>query len=462
MTMDDINRYKKGNRKFKRIGFLSHFAFLDNSLSWFYFILICFLSVLFLTSSGQASNHDYQKKRIALQAGTVLLGDNLEVKKEMTILVYQGRIEKILDGYHTPKNAEIINLKTHFILPGLIDSHVHLLFEFSPDIALKTVRQSQADKALNGAMHALRTLRAGFTTVQDVGGTEEIFALRNAIEKGKIPGPRILASGRAITPTGGHGDVHGYKQEIIDLMQGRNTCDGVANCRKAVREAVKRGADVIKITATGGVLSNTKAGVDQQFFKDELKAIIETAHLLGRKVTAHAHGKTGIESALKAGIDSIEHGSYLDEKTAMLFKQKNAYLIPTLLAGKTVYEWEWLPEASRKKAKQVAPVMENMIKIAYKKGVNLAFGTDSGVSRHGDNAKEFQYLTEAGIGMKEAIIIATKNAADHLGILTDTGTIEQGKYADIIAVKENPLEDYRSLLNIDFVMKQGMIYKTPN
>ena len=246
-------------------------------------------------------------------------------------------------------------------------------------------------------------------------------------------------------------------------MQSDTICDGPAECRAAVRQAVKNGADVIKITATGGVLSNTNAGTDQQFFKDELEAIVEAATKMGRKVTAHAHGRIGIESALKAGVQSIEHGTYLDEGTAELFKKHDATLVPTVMAGMTVVDWaenkDWLPPNSVKKALEVGPQMQDMARLAYENGVNIAFGTDTGVSEHGKNAEEFTYMVAAGMSEMEAIESATTVAAKHIGLFDVIGTLEKGKYADLIGVDGNPLEKIEELRDVDFVMKGGKIYK---
>ena len=345
----------------------------------------------------------------------------------------------------------------------MIDSHVHLRMEWNPNIRLDGVTQEAGDIAYNAAVNARKTLMAGFTAVQDVGGPKEVFALRRAVNAGKIPGPHIKASGPAISATGGHGDAHGYREDILDLYKSKTICDGPNDCRRAVRAAVKGGADVIKITATGGVLSNTNAGTGQQFFDDELVAIVETAKKMGRKVTAHAHGKGGIESALKAGVKSIEHGTYMDRDTARLFKKYDATLVPTVLAGMTVVDWatnhDFLPPNSAKKALEVGPQMQEMLRIAYSGGVNVAFGTDTGVSAHGDNAQEFLYMIEAGMSEMQAIKAATVVAAKHIGMDTEIGTLEAGKAADIIAVKGDPLTDIKELLDVDFVMKGGVVYK---
>jgi len=400
-----------------------------------------------------------------IHAGQVLAIPGQAPLSNRTLVVQDGKIIGIESGFITRPGAEVIDLKTMFILPGLIDSHVHLASEWSPSVRLDGVTKEAGDIAYDAADHARKTLMAGFTAVQDVGGPKEVFALRRAINTGKLPGPHIKASGPPISATGGHGDVHGYVEDILDLNKSKTICDGADDCRRAVRAAVKSGADVIKITATGGVLSNTNAGTEQQFFDDELAAIVETAKKMGRKVTAHAHGKTGIESALKAGVLSIEHGTYLDPETARLFKQNNATLVPTVLAGMTVVDWatneSFLPPASAKKALEVGPKMQAMLTTAWENGITIAFGTDTGVSKHGDNAQEFQYMIKAGMSEMDAIKAATSVAAKHISMDSDIGTLEAGKFADLIAVDENPLEDINALLDVDFVMKGGKVYKTP-
>lgn len=398
-----------------------------------------------------------------IHAGTVLAEPGKAPSSQQTIVVEDGKIRSIEAGYKTAGADKVIDLKNSFVLPGLIDSHVHLRSELGPQTRLHGVVREDADVAFVAAHNAKKTLMAGFTAVQDVGGPKEIFALRRAVNAGLVPGPHIRAAGSAVSVTGGHGDNHGYRQDILHMFASPTICDGPAECRHAVRKAVKNGADVIKITATGGVLSNTNAGTSQQFFDDELKDIVETAEKMGRRVTAHAHGKDGIESALNAGVHSIEHGTFLDDSTAKLFKRKNAYLIPTALAGATVVDMaknsNFLPPASAQKALLVGPRMEMMLKSAIENNVKIAFGTDSGVSKHGDNAKEFPLLVKAGMSEMAAIKSATVVASEHIQMSEKIGTLEPGKYADLIAVDGNPLEDINELLDVDFVMKGGIVYK---
>jgi imidazolonepropionase-like amidohydrolase len=398
-----------------------------------------------------------------IQAGHVLAVPGEGYLTNQTILVEDGRIVSVTPGFTKPKNYPVIDLKTAYVLPGLIDCHVHITSENGPNERIKEFENSDVDSAFDGAAFALVTLKAGFTTVQDVGGSNDaIFGLRDAIARGAVAGPRIRASGNAVSVTGGHGDVNGYSAPVMALFTAKSVCNGADDCRRAVREQVKQGADVIKITATGGVLSNTAAGLEQQFSPAEFEAIVEAAHAMGRKVTAHAHGKSGIEAALRAGVDSIEHGTYLDDETIALFKEKGATLVPTVLAGITVSGWTnepWLPEASRKKAAIVGPLMLDMLRRAHEGGVNVAFGTDTGVSRHGDNAKEFALMVEAGFTPEEAIRAATIGASEHVQMSADIGTLETGKYADLIAVTKDPLKNIKELESVDFVMKGGEVVR---
>lgn len=399
-----------------------------------------------------------------IHAGYLLAKPGEGYLQKQTVIVKDGRIVSVEAGYKPgPKGVPVIDLRNAYVLPGLIDSHVHITSESGPDQRIKEFEETTVDQAFDGAGYAYKTLLAGFTTVQDVGGSNDaVFGLRDAIDKGFVPGPRMRAAGQAISVTGGHGDVNGYAPDVMALFTGTNICNGADDCRRAVRQQVKEGADVIKITATGGVLSNTKAGLEQQFTDEELVAIVEAAHSMGRQVTAHAHGKAGIESALRAGIDSIEHGTYTDDETIALFKEHNATLVPTILAGATVTGWvnePWLPAPSRAKAAIVGPLMQDMLRRAHEGGVTVAFGTDTGVSKHGDNAQEFALMVGAGFTPEEAIRSATVTASEHVEMDADIGTIEAGKYADIIALNGNPLKDVTELEDVDFVMKGGVVYK---
>lgn len=388
------------------------------------------------------------------------------VLTQQTILVRDGKIVSITAGYTTaPRGAKVVDLKSGFVLPGLIDSHVHITSEQGPDARLNQFMMTSSDGAIAGAGYALKTLQAGFTTVADLGAdAEAILALRNGVAKGIIPGPRIITSAGAISVHGGHGDANGIPSDMVPLLRGPGVCSGADDCARATRERVRDGADLIKITATGGVLSNTAAGLGQQFTDDELKSIVQAAHAMGRRVTAHAHGADGINSFLKAGGDSIEHGTYANEESAQLFKANGAYLIPTLLAGDFVAREAakpntFLQPAQKAKALEAGPKMQDMLRRMHAAGVKIAFGTDTGVSAHGDNAQEFALMVGAGMTPLQTIQAATVNAAGHFSLTAEIGSIAAGKTADIIAVGGDPLTNVRELESVDFVMAKGKVYK---
>jgi imidazolonepropionase-like amidohydrolase len=400
-----------------------------------------------------------------VQAGRLLADPSTgKVETNKTVVVTDGRITEIRDGFVSGP-GEVVDLRSSFVLPGLIDTHVHILSQQGPTRDLDAVKESEADRTLDGARYALITLEAGFTTVADVGDDNEaIFALRDGIAKGKVPGPRIVTSGYIITPHGGHSDVHGFRPEVMEVLENPRACSGADECRRMVRKQIQAGADLIKITATGGVLDDSATGVDQQFTDEELVAIVQTAHALGRKVKAHAHGAAGINAALKAGVDSIEHGTYLDADSIKLFKDHDAFLVPTLLAGATVTEEAskpdtWMPPAVKAKALQVGPALIGMARRAHEAGLKIAFGTDSGVSRHGINAREFSLLVKAGLTPQEAITAATVTASQNIGLSSTVGTIAPGKSADMVAVRGDPLKDVSELERVSFVMKAGKVYK---
>lgn len=402
-----------------------------------------------------------------IHAGRVLADPaSGRVLTQQSILVRSGRIVSITAGYSTPANgAAVVDLKNAFVLPGLIDSHVHLASEQGPDARLNGFLKTESDAAIDAAGFAMKTLNAGFTTVADLGGpSESILALRSGVARGVVPGPRIISAAGAVSVHGGHGDANGMPRELAVMFRSPGVCSGADDCARATRERVRDGADIIKITATGGVLSQTAAGLGQQFTDDELKAIVQAAHSMGRKVTAHAHGVDGINSFLKAGGDSIEHGTYADAESARLFKTNGAYLVPTLLAGDFVAReaerpGTFLTPPQIAKAREAGPKMLDMLRRMHAAGVKIAFGTDTGVSAHGDNAQEFALMVKAGMTPLQTIQAATVNAADHFGLSAEIGSISVGKAADIIAVGGDPLSNVRELESVDFVMKGGKVYK---
>jgi imidazolonepropionase-like amidohydrolase len=385
------------------------------------------------------------------------------VLRDKTLVIRGNQVVEIRDGF--VGEGQVVDLRGAFVLPGLIDSHVHLTSQQNPNGRLEEVTQSTATQAMVGARYARRTLNAGFTTVADLGASNEaIFALREAVKRGDVPGPRIIAAGSAVSVHGGHGDTNGYREDIMHVLSPESVCSGAEDCMRAVRLQVRSGADIIKITATGGVLSNTAAGLAQQFSEDELAAIVASAHRMGRQVTAHAHGVDGINAFLKAGGDSIEHGTYLDDESMRLFKAHNAWLVPTLMAGDYVARVAASPDnfftpAQTAKALEAGPKMLDMARRAHAGGVRIAFGTDTGVSAHGDNAQEFALLVRAGLTPLEAIQAATVGAAEHLKISNEAGRLAPGMPADLIAVSGDPLSDVTELERVRFVMKGGQVFR---
>lgn len=402
-----------------------------------------------------------------IHAGELLVIPGEKPRKQQTLVIESGIIKAVRPGYLTADkfgdDVKLIDLKERFVMPGLMDMHVHLQGELGPKNDSEKLRMSDADIAIRSAYFAKNTLMAGFTTVRDLGAKpEQIYALRDGINKGWVEGPRIIASG-GVSVTGGHGDVDGMSPDLLDKYTSKTICDGPYDCRSATRRAIKFGADVIKITSTGGVLSDTNTGTGQQMADDELKEIVDTAHGLGRKVASHAHATQGINAALRAGVDSIEHGSYADKESIKLLKKNGAYLVPTLLAGDTVVNMaktsDFMSEAIKAKAKRVgADMTENFIAV-HQAGVKIAFGTDSGVSQHGTNAREAVLMHQAGMSNSDILISATINGADLISMSDRLGTLEVGKYADIIATDISPLQEIEALLDVDFVMKGGKVYK---
>jgi imidazolonepropionase-like amidohydrolase len=399
-------------------------------------------------------------KRIAIKAGKLLDVKSGRLLERPTILIEGGTIQAVGSNIAVPEGTKEVDLSHATVLPGLVDAHTHLTYE-PGDIGLQELRRSHPLEALVGARNARITLLAGFTAVRNLGanGYSDI-ALRDAINQGLIPGPRIVASGPALGITGGHCDSNLLAPEFQHRSQG--VANGPWEVRAKVRENIKYGADVIKICATGGVMSKGDSVGGQQYTPEEMKAIIEEAHKLERKVAAHAHGAEGIKDAVRAGVDSIEHGSFLDDEGAQLMRERGTYLVPTIFLEDWIRENETrinVPEYAREKFKLVRPVHEQGVARAIRNGVKIAFGTDAAVYPHGMNAHEFAVLVRLGMTPLAAIQSATLNAADLLGLSDRVGTVEPGKLADLIAIEGNPLENVRALENVRFVMKGGRIYK---
>ena len=408
--------------------------------------------------------------KTVIHVGLLIDGSNDNPMNEMSIYVVDNKVSEVVTGYVDPEpDDEYIDLSGYTALPGLIDMHVHLTSnQSSTNRYIERTSLNPADYAIRSVSNAKKTLLAGFTTVRNLGDSDAVtISLRNEISKGTVIGPRIFSAGKSIASTGGHAD--GTNSLNKELSSDPGPMNGIINSSddayKAVRHRYKEGADLIKITATGGVLSNAKNGQNPQMTEEEIRSIVDAARDYGFKVAAHAHGSEGIIRAVKAGVNSIEHGTLMDAEGMALMRQEGVYYVPTLLAGAWVAEKalieDYYPPFVERKALEIGPQLISTFSKAYQAGVKIAFGTDTGVTPHGDNAKEFKLMVDAGMTSKEAILSATLHASILLGEQENLGSISKGKLADIIAVSGNPLEDITNLESVDFVMKDGNVVKKP-
>lgn len=404
-----------------------------------------------------------------IHAGRLIDGTSNNPQQNVTIRIDGNEIVAIERGFSQASEGDtVVDMRHATVMPGFIDMHTHITSQLEPGSYMHRFTLNEADIAYRGQHFANITLQAGFTTVRDLGDSFGVsIALRNAINNGLVDGPRIFTSGKSLATTGGHADpTNGYRRGLVDTP---SPADGVLNgpyeARQAVRARYQEGANVIKLTATGGVLSLADSGDNPQFMDDELAAIVAAARDYGMKVAVHAHGKDGMVRAIKAGVDSIEHGTYMDDEVFALMKEYGTYYVPTITAGKSVAERAeiegYFPAQVRPKARAIGPLIQNTFSRAYAAGVKIAFGTDASVYDHGENAREFVYMVEAGMPPIEAIRSATYHASILLGQADRLGTIEVGKLADIVAVEGNPLDNIALLHDIHFVMKDGIIYKQP-
>jgi len=401
-----------------------------------------------------------------IQCGKLVDAKTAKLLTSKTIVVEGNKILEVLDGYvNAGSNDKTIDLKNSTVMPGLMDMHVHIENETNPNRYLEGFTQSQADIAYGSLRFAERDLMAGFTSVRDLGGSGANIAMRKAVQKGYVVGPRIFTAGKSIATTGGHADpTNNYRPDLMgDPGPKDGVVNGVEDAYKAVRQRYKDGSDLIKITASGGVLSMATSGENPQFTEEEVKAIVAAAKDYGFKVAAHCHGEEAMKRAIRGGVNSIEHGTLMDESVFPLMVQYGTYLVPTIIAGKSAADSAkipgYFPPMVAKKASEIGPKIQNTFSKAYKAGVKIAFGTDAGVYAHGINWKEFVYMTEAGMPILEAIQSATWNAADLMGTQNILGSIEPNKLADIIAVNGDPTKDVNVMGQVNFVMKDGVIYK---
>jgi imidazolonepropionase-like amidohydrolase len=404
-----------------------------------------------------------------IHAGRLIDGVSDTPRTNQTVVVDAGKITAIEDGFRPPASGDqVIDLKNGTLLPGFFDMHVHLSSEYNRNSEIEEYKLNEADVAINAVVYADRTLMAGFTTVRDLGDEYLVtIALRNAVNAGKVRGPRIVAAGKAIATTGGHADpTNGWAHRFQhDPGPEEGVVNSVEDARKAVRQRYKDGSDTIKITATGGVLSIAKNGANPQFTEDEVRAVVSTARDYGFKVAAHAHGAEGIKRAVRGGVDSIEHGTFMDDEAIRLMKERGTFYVPTISAGNWVYEQaqdpNFFPPIVRPKALQVGPQIQQTFAKAYKAGVKILFGTDTGVSAHGKNAHEFKLMVDAGMPPMEAIKTATSIPAKFLDLDDKTGSITVGKLGELVGVLGDPLKDITTTEHVVFVMKDNTVYKAP-
>jgi imidazolonepropionase-like amidohydrolase len=434
-------------------------------------VLLIMIGLAWMVNAAAIENKPLESNEpesTIMYAGTLLAVPGTKPKTEQTILIEQGKIVSIHDGYQSAEQLEldadlvqIIDLKENFVLPGLIDAHVHLMLKHTGKF--KDPLRTGEEELMTGIVNARITLKAGFTTVADLEAGADAwpaFVLRNAIRKGEVPGPNLLLAGSSISPTAGHADLLNVPDQLAESYPASGLCDGADACRRAVRRQFRQGADLIKVMATGGGSERTGGKFDApSFLPDEFAAIVATAHGLNLKVTAHAHSTAGINMALAAGVDSIEHGSFMDDESVSLFKQTGAYLLPTLdvqdMIGNLI---DSVPEPMKSRMALFQKDHPASVKMAHQAGVKMALGSDAGIVPHGSNARELEWLVKVGISEEEVIKIATINTAEHLGLSAQVGRLEDGLNADVIAVSGNPLEDITVFQKMAFVMKGGHVF----
>lgn len=420
-------------------------------------LLLLFITVFILQTSNAQTTYILCGKLVDTKLG--------KIESKKTIFVKENKIIAVKDGYIMPKGGTVIDLRDKVVMPGLIDFHVHIEQEFDRNTRLNKYILNEADVAFNSVGFAKTTLLNGFTTVRDLGGTGVNISIRNAINAGKIPGPRVFTAGKSLATTGGHADPTNGSSRVLIGNPGpkEGVVNSIEDAKKAVRQRYKNGADCIKITATGGVLSVAKSGDNPQFTIEEVRAICETAKDYGMHVAAHAHGDEGMQRAIVGGVKTIEHGTYMSDETMELMKKHDAYLVPTITAGKEVEEKAkidgFYPAIVVPKALAVGPQIQGTFAKAYKKGVGIAFGTDAGVFKHGNNGKEFGFMVEAGMPAMKTLQSATITNATLLKMETELGQIQKGFFADIIAVDDDPTKNIATMENVVFVMKNGVVYK---